>query len=83
MLDAIALNKTCRSRRPESTRSPSKARVQMGAVDRVSEIGWPHINREFSASWGDTWTHHGGPIKIGRVKEKEDPGLESWDYGSS
>ena len=82
-LDAIALNKMRRSHRPESTRSPSKAHAQMGVVDRVSEIGRPQINREFGASRGDTWTHHDGPIKIEREKEKEDCGPESWDHGSS
>ena len=67
-LDMSALNKKCRSSGPESTRSQSEARVQTGAIDRISEHRVPWINREFGASWGDTWMHRDAPIFIERAK---------------
>ena len=82
-LDAIASNEACRSCGSESTRSPSEARSQMGAIDRISEHRTPRINREFGASWGDTWTHRDAPIKIGRMRGKIERGPASWDRGSS
>ena len=41
------------------------------------------INREISASCGDTWRHHNSPIEIGRAKLKEECGPASWDHGLS
>ena len=71
VLDMSALNKTCRSCGPESTRSPLGARAQMGAIDRISEHRTPQINRESDASWGDMWTHRDASIEIVRAKGRE------------
>ena len=74
-LDAIAMMEMPRSREPESTRSKIKARAQMGAVDRVSEIArWRLI--AISAIVCDTWTHQGLSITIGWAIN-----VGSWDRG--
>ena len=73
--DVIVMMDIPRSREPESTRSKIKARAQMGAVDRVSEIERLRLIA-ISAIVGDTWTHQRLPIKIGRAII-----VGSWDRG--
>ena len=83
----IASCKARRSSGPESTRSPSRARAQMGALDRVSEHQMPRINRELDASWAHTWTHRDASIFIEQAKSRENVarvvGHDSTDYGKS
>ena len=74
--DEIAWIKAHRLRRPESTRSPSEARAQMGAVDHVNEHWTIEILFRVVRSWGHMWTHQGIPIFIGRAKDDEIVG--SW-----
>ena len=73
--DAIAMMEMLRSHEPESNQSNIKARAQIGAVDRVSEIERLRLIA-ISTIVGDTWTHQQLPIKIAWASN-----IGSWNHG--
>ena len=80
-LDAIAMLEMPQSREPEFTQSKIKARVQMGAVDRVSEHQTNKIKSRFRGSWGNTWTHQEFLMWIER-RDMDHAIVGSWDHCS-
>ena len=73
-LDQSAQTDACRSPGIRSTRSSSKARAQMGAVDRISDIRLSRLNHDFGESPSNTWPRMDALIKIGRAKKLGDVG---------